>query len=239
MSYVPKLKEEEALLLTLRILIDERKGQATVREIKELIEVSKPRPWSDQDAAGNALRSGAPMWHQIVQNACDRLDADRHFYRSSFMRIVSTSPHKILQITDEGRVFVKDLQDFENRLSGDGFKLCQYLDESPLEETWRDLKKLLTKNKITYERGNERDDLLRSLRSREYAMKHHLDYENANIHSKILDALKQRCDKPVTTSIDAWMVGRNHVGKLANLESRQESQFAELKSFCFAGDTDS
>ncbi|MBP2450057.1 hypothetical protein [Rhizobium leguminosarum] len=110
---------------------------------------------------------------------------------------------------------------------------------APPLSTWRDLKKLLTKNKITYERGNERDDLLRSLRSREYAMKHHLDYENANIHSKILDALKQRCDKPVTTSIDAWMAGRNHVGTLANLESRQESQFAELKSLCFAGDTES
>src|SRR3546814_704970 len=165
MTYVPKLKEEEALLLTLKVLIDERKGQATVREIKELIQVRKLRPWSGQDAASNALRSGAPIWHQIVQNASDRLNTPRHFYRVSFIRIVSSSPDKILQITDDGRKFVDDLRQFEERLSSDGFKLYEFLDESPLEENWTDLKKVLSKNKITYGRGNERDDLLRSLRS--------------------------------------------------------------------------
>lgn len=219
MSYVPKFKEEEAQLLTLRILFDEPKGQATVREIKELIEKKKVRLWGVEDAAGNSTRNGVPMWHHIVQNASDRLDTDRHFYRTSFIRIVSESPHKILQITDEGRRFVTDLHDFENRLHGDGFKICEYLDESPLEEIWVDFKNKLKTNNIKYERGNQRDDLLRSLRSRDYAMKHHLDYEKADLHSKILDYLKKSCDKQVSTSIDAWKAGRDYVGRLANLSS--------------------
>lgn len=232
MSYVPKLKEEEALILILRALADERKGQATVRELKELLEDRKFRPWSSEDAAGNVARSGAPMWHQIVQNASDRLDADRHFYRASFIRTVSSSPHKVLRIADEGRKFVEDLGNFEERLLGDGFKLYEYLDESPLEEggVWGVIKKVLTKGKISYERGNERDDLLRSLRSRKYAMKHHPDFENVDLHTQILVALKQLCDQPVATSIDAWMAGRNYIGELANVESRREGQLAKLKS---------
>lgn len=230
MSYVPKLKEEEALILILRAIAGEQKGQATVREIKELIEDRKPRPWSEEDAAGNVVRSGAPMWHQIVQNASDRLDADRHFYRASFIRIVSSSPHKVLQISDAGRKFVEDLDGFEERLLGDGIKLHDYFDESPLEEggAWERLKKELTKNKISYERGIERDDLLRSLRSREYAMKHHLNYENADLHTKISLALKIFCDQSVASSIDAWMAGRRYIGDLANMESRREGNLAKL-----------
>jgi hypothetical protein len=231
MTYVPKLREEEALLLTLKVLFDERKGQANVRKIKELIQVRKLRPWSsEEDVAATTSRSGAPKWHHIVQSASDRLDTRRHFYRASFIRIVSSSPDKILQITDEGRKFVDDLLQFEQILSGEGFKLYEFMDESPLEETWKDFKKDLSNHKITYERGNEQDDLLRSLRSYEYAAKHHLQYENAKIHTKIMDTLRQRCDKAAVRSIDAWAAGRTHVGKLANLESRQESLLAEIDS---------
>ncbi|KKB86090.1 hypothetical protein VW29_04200 [Devosia limi DSM 17137] len=175
------------------------------------------------------------MWHQIVQNASDRLGADRHFYRARFIRIVSSSPHKVLQITDDGRKFDDDLHGFEERLLEYGFKLYDYFDESPLDEggAWSTLKKELTKREISYERGNERDDLLRSLRSREYAVKHHLNYENADLHTIISGALKKLCDLPVARSIDAWMAGRNYVGELANIESRRESHLAKLKEFGF------
>lgn len=229
MSYVPRLKEEEALLLSLRVLAGERKGQATVREIKEVIEGRKLRAWSDHDAAGNTLRSGAPMWHQIVQNASDRLDEDRHFYRASFVTIVSSSPHKVLKITDNGRRFVDDLQIFEKRLLGDGFKLYEYLDETPLAEgeAWSILKKKLAK--IPYESGNERDDLLRSLRSTDYAAKHHENYETAGLHTKILVELKRLSASPLATSVDAWMTGRAYVGDLANAQSKRESLLARLK----------
>lgn len=238
MSYIPRLKEEEALLLMLRVLIDERKGQATVREIKERIEDNRLRSWSDQDAMGNTLRSGAPMWHQIVQNASDRLHADRHFYRASFIRTVSTSPQKVLQITNEGRRFVRALNDFQLKLRGDGFKIHHYLDESPLEnrDVWDALKRSLKAHSLRYERGNERDDLLRSLRSQKYAIKHHPDYENAGIHTKMLNVLQEQCGNLISVSVDAWVAGRNYVGGLANLESRTESQIARLKHAHPAGE---
>lgn len=231
MSYVPKLKEEEALILILQILAEERKGQATVSEVKTLIEERKLRPWSHQDAVRNVERSGAPMWHQIVQNASDRLDADRHFYRRSFIRIVSRPPQKVLQITDEGRKFVERLREFEDRLRQDGYKLFEYLDESPLEhgDAWKRLKKELAKYGVSYERGNEKDDLLRSLRSREYASTHHPNYENADLHQKISIRLKTLCEQPIATSVDAWMAGRNYVGEMANIESKRERALANLK----------
>src|SRR3546814_156510 len=129
MTYVPKLKEEEALLLTLKVLIDERKGQATVREIKELIQVRKLRPWSGQDAAANALRSGAPIWHQIVQNASDRPNKIRLFFRVSLIRNVSISPNKILQITESGHKLVDDPLTFDERWDINGLKRNALLDK--------------------------------------------------------------------------------------------------------------
>lgn len=230
MNYVPRLKEEEALILILRSLAVERKGQATVRELKLSIEESKLRPWSAEDSSSNLERSGAPMWHQIIQNASDRLEDDRHFYRSIFVKVISGSPHKVLQISDAGRRFVTDLNVFEERLLGDGFHLYQYLDSSPLDDgdAWNRISKALKSVNARYEAGNEKADLLRSLRSLEYALKNHENYETAGVHQKIIEGLRSIHVSEKAGSVDSWNIARNYVGGLANLETKRELALSQF-----------
>lgn len=225
MSQVPEMREEEAQLLMLRTLTLEPKGQATASDIKKIIATQKQRRWNDKDIQRVANRSNAPRWHQIVQNAFDRAYVDGHFYLAAFAKIVSPSPHKVLQVTAEGRIFVEGLTNFEHMMRGEGFELADYLDQSPVEgDSWMGLKRRLKEIGVIY----KADDLLRSLRSREYAMKHKLEAEKADFHLQILTSLRKRCDPLHAKSIDAWMVGRNYIGKLANLESKRDSDFTKV-----------
>ncbi|MGX8011844.1 hypothetical protein ACVDG8_024170 [Mesorhizobium sp. ORM8.1] len=105
-GYIPRLAEEEAKVLVLRALFHAKKGQLTSTEIKKI--APKYRKMSDEDMKPKDNRSGAPTFHQIVQNAFDRMDKTVGVYRTSFAMEISEPLGRVIRITDDGKDFVLD-----------------------------------------------------------------------------------------------------------------------------------
>lgn len=106
--YIPKLNEEEARFLTLRFLSEAPKRQGSIEEIRASIRMS--REMGKDDLRQNPIRSNAPFWYQIVQNATDRTILEH-----GYVVMVVPPPNKIVRITGAGLESVKPMLDFFER----------------------------------------------------------------------------------------------------------------------------
>ncbi len=98
--FIPRLSEEEARYLTLRYLAQAPKRQGGIEDIRAFVKAS--RDFGEEDMRPNPNRSNAPYWHQIVQNATDRIIKGH-----GFVNEVAPSPHKIIRLTDKALDYIR------------------------------------------------------------------------------------------------------------------------------------
>jgi hypothetical protein len=138
--FIPKLSEEEARFLTLRHLVTAPRNQGTVEEIRHSIQETRRK--GDDDLRPNPTRSNAPFWHQIVQNATDRIIIPR-----GYVSVVSPPPNKVLRLTEAGRRFLKPYIEMFDRHPS--LETYTFFDNSIIEALFSRNKAVFVKNRIT------------------------------------------------------------------------------------------
>ncbi|WP_156939391.1 hypothetical protein [Mesorhizobium sp. LNHC229A00] len=215
-AYIPKLGEEEARLVIVRILLEAKKGQMTASELKECF--PDYRKMGDEDQRPSDTRSGAPMFHQIVQNATDRMDNDVGIYRSTYTEIVSPPTGKILSITHEGREFALKYATFVNRQRAAGYPEHTLFDESALDITWSIVRQRLREAHVPM----TKQKFTNCLKSRRYASFVRRDLENKDIFVKMANSISCTVKDHIASgrlsitearpqSVDAWLHGRSEI----------------------------
>lgn len=207
-AYIPRLEEHEARMLILRILSNAKKGQLTSSELKE--EFPKYRKMSNADLSPSDTRSGAPVFHQIVQNATDRLDQNKGFYDPIYTQIIHADG-KIVRITDAGRKFIKRYLDYVEFLQSGGFEEFEFYDESGIDYTWNlKIGKMLKMSKLQFVKCIQSSKFSASLQNR-------LE-ENGEI-ARIAELISRKIRSDISEGknditqcrsrpIDAWLFGR-------------------------------
>lgn len=206
--YIPRLEENEARMLILRILSNAKKGQLTSSELKE--EFPKYRMMNDIDLSRNDTRSGAPMFHHIVQNATDRLNQHKGFYDPIYTRIINADG-KLVRITDAGREFLNKYLGYVEFLRSGGFEEFEFYDESGIDYAWQLIK---THTKIT------KLQLVRCIQSSKFSSSFQKKLEETGYFVRIAELISSRVRSDLSDGkidiircrcrpIDAWLFGRS------------------------------
>lgn len=215
-AYIPKLREDEARLVILRILLGAKKGQMTASELKGCF--SDHREMGDEDQRQSDTRSGAPMFHQIVQNATDRMDRNVGIYRNSYSEIISPPTGKIIKITNKGREFAARYAAYVGRQRAAGFPEHTFFDESALDITWERISERLRQARVPM----TQEKFANCLKSRRYASFVRSDLETRDIFVRIANSIsgmvkdhiasgKLSITKARPLAIDAWLNGRTEI----------------------------